>query len=134
VKKDIDVPTERALSVKCDMTKIHEKAFSFVVTATRLRMDTLEIFRSDEHIKLLVIDKNGKIKWHSNNKFAFGAAKTKPMPDSLGKTFTYSIEWYGNDDDNNILPTGKYKAQVILPTVPKPYIIDMEIDWKNPYD
>jgi hypothetical protein len=134
MKKDIDVPTERALSVKCDMTKINEKTYSFVVSATRLRMDSLEIFRSDEHIKLVITDQKGKIKWHSSNKYAYGAAKSRPMPDSLGATFKYNIEWYGNDDNNNILLTGKYKAQVTIPTVPKPYIIDMEFDWKNPYD
>jgi len=134
MKKDKEVPSERALSLKYDIIKINEKTLNFVVEATRVRDDSIEVFRSTEHIKLIISDLNGKIKWRSDDKFAVGASGSKPLPDTVGKTHKYNIEWYGNDNSNNILPTGKYKVQLILPCRPIPYKIDFDLDWKNPYD
>jgi hypothetical protein len=134
MKKEKEVPSERALSLKCNVIKINDKTLNFVVEATRLRLDSVEVFASTEYIRLIILDEHGKTKWRSDNKYAVGSAISKPLPDTVGKTYNYNIEWYGNDDANNILVTGKYKVQVILPCRPKPYVIEMDLDWKNPYD
>lgn len=134
MKKEKIVPSERALSVKCDIIKINDKTLSFVVEANRLRADSAEYFPNSEHIRLLILDNRGMIKWRSDDKIVFSSAISKPLPDTVGNTYKYNIDWYGNDNNKNILVTGKYKVQVILTCRPKPYIMDMEIDWKNPYD
>jgi len=134
MKKDKIEPAERALSLKLDIIKVNDKTLSFVVEATRLRLDSFEVFRSNEHIQLTIADTNGKVKWRSYGKYAAAAFGGKPLPDSVGQTHKYIIDWYGNDDSNNILKTGKYKAKVVLPCRPVPYIIDFDLDWKNPYD
>ncbi|MEI6088949.1 MAG: hypothetical protein WCR42_00700 [bacterium] len=134
MKKDKEVPSERALSVKCNVTKINDKTLHFEVVATRLRLDSLEHFRSSEHLKLIISDKRGTVIWRSDSKYAFSSSISKPLPDSVGQTHKYFIDWYVTDNSNNILVTGKYKAQVLITSLPKPYVMDMEIDWKNPYD
>ena len=134
MKKEKEVPTERALSLKYNIIKINEKTLNFVVEATRVRDDSIEVFRSTEQIQLIISDLKGKIRWRSDGKFDVGASGSKPLPDTVGKTYKYSIEWYGNDNANNILQTGKYKVQLILPCRPVPYKIDLDLDWKNPYD
>jgi hypothetical protein len=134
MKKEKEAPSERALSLKYKIIKINDKTLDFVVEATRLRADSVEMFRTPEHIHLIIYDKRDKVIWRSDDKYAVSTQISKPLPDSVGKTHIYSIRWYGNDNQNNILTTGKYKAQLVLPCRPKHYTLDIEIDWKNPYD
>ncbi len=134
MKKEKEVPSERALSLKCSIIKVNEKTLDFQLEATRLRTDSVEVFRTPDHLQLTILDKKGKVKWRSDDKYAVTTVISRPLPDTVGKKHIYSIRWYGNDNENNILVTGKYKAQLVLPCRPKYYTEIIEFDWVNPYD
>lgn len=136
-KKEKEKPlttSERALELKAEFSKSSNGRYIFTVLAKRLRSDSLERFPSSEHIRLFIYDKNGTNVWRTDNKIAYSSQITYPEPDTIGKTHKYFIDWDGNDNNNNILKTGRYRADLMLPIMPKPYIVSIEFDWKNPYD
>jgi hypothetical protein len=109
----------------------NDSTIVFIINAKRNSNVEGEYIPSSEYLIVNVFDKSGKHIWSSSRGKAFMQVITPVLPVEIDSTFPYTLEWDGRANDDQIIPTGEYMANMMIPAKPKAYSTSINFNWKT---
>lgn len=120
-----------AVDLKPEVIVLGDSAILFQATATRMKIEEGEYLPNSETFRVEVISANGKRFWASNENMNFLQVIGRVMPENVGESHIYSMEWNLKDNFGNFLPDGRYAIRMVIPAKPNHYIEQLYFDWKT---
>ncbi|MFC2131203.1 hypothetical protein ACFLSQ_07190, partial [Bacteroidota bacterium] len=89
-----------------------------------------EYIPNSEIIRIEVLNNRGKPVFNSEEGGNFMQVINPVYPEIPGDSYLYTFQWnYKNNKGSMIIP-GKYKINMIIPALPKPYFSEMKFTWE----
>lgn len=94
------------------------------------KQEAKEYIPNSETLRLIVINSEGEIIYNSGAGQSYFMKIEKVMPEAVGEEYTYEAFWNMKDSRGNVVPKGKYVANLIIPAKPKPYVDIIKFELK----
>jgi hypothetical protein len=102
----------------------------FSVQAVRNFVVEDEYIPSSETLRVRIFSTKGAELWNSGQDQVFKQVIMNVLPEKVGETYRYSVEWNGRKNNGALLGPGKYTVVMTIPAKPRPYTASKEFDWK----
>ncbi|MBI2793316.1 MAG: hypothetical protein HYX66_01540 [Ignavibacteria bacterium] len=97
--------------------------------ARRIYVPPGEYLPSSENFRVVISDGKGRVVYRSDYGASFLTLITTVEPQTPNQVQRYAIPWNGRDLEGSAVPDGTYRADVIIPANPKPYVAFIEVPW-----
>lgn len=99
------------------------------VMARRIFVPPGEYLPSSENFRVVISDGKGRVVFRSDYGASFLTLITTVEPQTPNQVQRYALPWNGRDLEGSVVPDGAYRADVIIPAHPKPYVAFIEVPW-----
>ncbi|NQW30091.1 MAG: hypothetical protein HQ472_06220 [Ignavibacteria bacterium] len=97
--------------------------------ARRIYVPPGEYLPSSEVFRIIVTDEKGTVVYRSDAGRAFLSVVSTVEPQTPNQMQRYSIPWNGHDLRGNKVNDGTFRAEMLIPAVPKSYNAKIEFQW-----
>lgn len=118
-----------ALKLQPSFTILSDGIIEFAIQATRQKIVD-EYLPDSEKMRVIVSNSGGKILYNSDNNMSYFQAIQTVLPENIGETYTYRYPWNGMDNNKKKILAGNYKATLMIPAKPTPYVTIINFEWK----
>ncbi len=109
---------------------INDSNVVFSVDAKRIYVENKEYLPSSELLRIEILNKSGKPIFASNNNMNYFQVIKQVLPSEIGDRYIYQYTWNGKDNYYKKLPQGDYTVLLVIPSIPKPHIIQTILEWR----
>lgn len=95
----------------------------------RIYTTTDEYLPSTEDVRVIISDTAGNTVWRSDAGLMFSTMIMKVEPQDRGSIAVVDRRWNGRDATGSPAPAGRYRADVIIPSIPQSYQASIEFQW-----
>jgi hypothetical protein len=88
-----------------------------------------EYLPSTEDVRVIISDADGNTIWRSDAGLMFSTMIMKVEPQDRGSVAVVERRWNGLDAAGSTVPSGSYRADVIIPALPMSYQASVEFSW-----
>jgi len=106
-----------------------DTSITFALLAQRHRGFGEDYHPTSERFRVEIIDERGQLRFSSNYGMDYLQAIYPVEPRIPGEFKRYTFEWFGYDNEGNLLPPGRYTAVLSLVAKPYPYSARITFDW-----
>jgi len=124
------IGTKDVITLYPSVNKDTDGTLTFILYAQRNRIKVDEYMPTSEKLRVIIYSEKGEVKWNSAFSRNFLQVVTPVYPKEVGEVYKYSLKWDGYDNHAKLMPPGKYRAQMIIPSKPNSYSESIVFKWK----
>ena len=128
----VQAPDSNEIITGLDLTPFIEhpgnEDYILGIYAIRTKENRAEYLPTSEALRVEILSSNGGMVWNSGMGKNFLQMTSPVYPEKPGDIYKYYVNWNGKSTKGGRLPNGVYKARMIIPAKPIPYILTTELN------
>ena len=128
-RQNIEYSVTEALFLTPFATTTSDTTIEIGALAKRIYMPAGEYLPSSENFRVIIVDSKGTVVWRSDAGMSFLSVVGNVEPRQINKVQRYALSWNGRDLQRNVVESGDYRVDFIIPARPTSYSIRTTLHW-----
>jgi len=128
-RQNIAYSVAEALFLTPFVTTSSDTTLEIGALAKRIYVPPGEYLPSSENFRVIIVDAKGVVVWRSDAGMSFLSVVGSVEPRQTNQSQRYSLSWNGHDLQQNVVESGDYKVEFIIPARPNSYTTRTTLQW-----